>query len=74
MRHGENLCRLGKSDRRVLDAALRQLRATCMLRVNGTPPELGFLPDHQAFPYGVGMQAEGLADAFKREKLLAVFF
>lgn len=66
----ENLCPLGKSDRGVLDAAPCQLWATCMLRVNGTQPELGFLPDHQALTYGVGMQPEGLTDVFERVQCL----
>ena len=33
---GERICSLGKSDRGVLDAVLRQLWATCTLAVNGT--------------------------------------
>jgi hypothetical protein len=70
---GENLCRLGKSDRGVLDPALRQLRATCMISLNRTQLEFCFLPDHQALPYRVGMQPEGLADAFKGVKRLGFF-
>src|SRR4029453_1533679 len=56
------LCRPGKSDRGVLDAALRQLRTSCTLSFNGTQLEFGFLPDEQALPYGVGMQPQGVTD------------